>query len=125
MMEARELIEKDITSNGGVITFAKEPEKTRLSYDIKHFSTSYFGYFQFSLAVLDVLQNINSQLKLQNNVLRYLIIRLPSEAEKKEALLKQMRSRERAEKRAAAAPKPVVPENKEIDKQLEDIIGNL
>lgn len=124
--ELKQALEKDITASGGVITFAKEPEKIRLSYAINHKTNSYFGYFQFALSEGENLEHLNAQLKLMPDVIRYLIIKTASEAEKNKNMARQFKLRERLERKAAAAPKaPPKGEDKEIDKKLEDIIGNL
>lgn len=118
-------IEEAITQNGGVISFSGMPTKTRLSYPIKHQNSSFFGYIQFNSANTGDLEQLNSQLKLEPEIIRYLVIKMPSESEKKQAALKQMKLKERAGKRASVKATIPAPVNKELDKQLEDIIGNL
>ena len=98
--EIRQSIENIITSNKGVISYSKEPEKIRLSYEIKHVGNSYFGYIQFNLSEPQVLDELNEKLKLNPEVLRCLIIKLPSDLQKKQSMLKQIKMKERQEKRA-------------------------
>ena len=74
------------------------------------------------------LDELNEQLKLNPDVLRYLIIKLPSDLQKKQSMLKQIKMKERQEKRAQA--KTIVPvkpqkDSKELDKKLEEIIEQL
>lgn len=126
--EIKENTEKIITSNGGVISYSKEPEKIRLSYEIKHHGNTYFGYVQFNLSDAAGLEELNEQLKLNPEVLRYLIIKLPSDLQKKQSMLKQVRMRERQEKRAqtkVVTPGESKKESKELDKKLEEIIEGL
>ncbi len=124
--ETKEKIESIITSNKGVISYSKEPEKIRLSYEIKHFGNSFFSYIQFNLSETPALDELNEQLKLNPDVLRYLIIKLPSDLQKKQSMLKQIKMKERQEKRAQAkTATPKVGENKELDKKLEEIIEGL
>jgi len=124
--EIKEKIESIITSNKGVISYSKEPEKIRLSYEIKHIGNSYFGYIQFNLSESQALEELNEQLKLNPEVLRYLVIKLPSDLQKKQSMLKQIKMKERQEKRAQVkAVTPGVGENKELDKKLEEILENL
>jgi ribosomal protein S6 len=126
--EIKQNIETLITSNKGVISYSKEPEKTHLSYDIKHFGNSFFGYIQFNLSEAEALDVLNEQLKLNSDVLRYLIIKLPSDLQKKQSMLKQIKMKERQEKRAqakATAPAEVKKDSKELDKKLEEIIEGL
>lgn len=124
--EIKQSIENIITSNKGVISYSKEPEKIRLSYEIKHHGNSFFAYIQFNLSESQALNELNEQLKLNPDVLRYLIIKLPSDLQKKQYMLKQIKMKERQEKRAQT--KPVAPktgESKELDKKLEEIIEGL
>jgi ribosomal protein S6 len=127
VQEIRQSIESIITSNKGVVSYSKEPEKTHLSYEIKHFGNSLFGYIQFNLSESQALDELNEQIKLNPEVLRYLIIKLPSDLQKKQSMLKQIKMKERQEKRAQAkASAPIAPgENKELDKKLEELIGGL
>lgn len=127
--KAREIqqgMENIITTNKGVVSYSKEPEKIRLSYKIKHQGNSFFGYIQFNLSDATGLDELNEQLKLNPEVLRHLIIKLPSDLQKKQHMLKQVKMRERQEKRTqtkVVAPTPR--ETKELDKKLEEIIEGL
>ncbi len=126
IQEIKQSIESIIPSNKGVISYSKEPEKTRLSYEIKHFGNSLFGYIQFNLSESTAIGELNEKLKLNPEVLRHLIIKLPSDLQKKQSMLKQIKMKERQEKRAQAkASAPVIGENKELDKKLEELIGGL
>ena len=124
--EIKEKIESIITSNKGVVSYSKEPEKIRLSYDIKHHGNSFFSYIQFNLSEAGALEELNEQLKLNPDVLRHLVIKLPSDLQKKQSMLKQVKMREGQEKRAQTkSTAPIVGENKELDKKLEEIIEGL
>jgi len=128
VQEIKEKIENIITSNKGVVSYSKEPEKIRLSYEIKHVGNSFFGYIQFNLFESQALDELNEQLKLNPEALRYLIIKLPSDLQKKQSMLKQIKMRERQEKRAqtkAVIPTESKQESKELDKKLEEIIEGL
>ena len=69
-------IQQIITAAGGTIAGAKEPKRIHLSYPIAH---KYYGYF----TVLDIdcppdaVFSIESQLKLQPTVLRFLTTKKP------------------------------------------------
>lgn len=121
-----ELKEK-LTAGQGVITFAREPERQRLSYEIKHNATAFFGYIHFNMEDGQGLAGVEEYIKLNNDILRSLIIRLPSDTEKSQAIMRQAKARERLEKAKAATPKagPVQPKNENLDKELEDIIEKL
>ncbi len=120
-------IQEQLTKNGAMVTFAKEPERQRLSYEIVHNATSYFGYVQFNIENPEGLAGVEEYIKLNNDILRSLIVRLPSDAQKSQALERQMKAKERLEKRAQASAKsgtPAVP-NEKLDKEVEDIIEKL
>lgn len=126
--EIKQNIENIITSNGGAVSYSKEPEKIRLSYEIKHKSNSFFGYIQFNLSEAKTLDELGEHLKLNPDVLRHLIIKLPSDLQKKQSMLKQIKIRERQEKRPqtkTTAPKESKQDSKELDKKLEEIIEGL
>ena len=126
--EIKQNIENIITSNKGVISYAKDPEKIRLSYEIKHHGNSFFSYIQFNLSEAQALDELNEQLKLNPDVLRHLIIKLPSDLQKKQSMLKQIKMKERQEKRAqtkSATQGEPKQESKELDKKLEELIGGL
>ena len=65
-------------------------------------------------------------IKLNPDIIRSLIIRLPSDAQKNQALMRQAKARERMERKSKImSPKgPAVSEEK-LEKELEDIIKKL
>lgn len=119
-------LDRELVSVGAVITYTKEPERTRLSYPLDDNRNSYFGYIHFSTEDAAVLTPVEEYIKLNQDILRSLIIRLPSDAKKNQAIMRQAKARERLEKRARAArpPIPAIP-NEKLDKELEDIIEKL
>jgi len=122
---------KDALIKGlATITFTKEPERQRLSYDIKHNAGSFFGYIQFNTENPEGLAGIEEYIKLNNDILRSLIVRLPSDAQKSQTLERQLKAKERLEKRAQAATKAAPStrpsaDGKKLDKEVEDIIEKL
>ena len=120
-------LEELIISKGGVISYSKDPERTRLSYPIEHQKQAYFGFIHLSLpSTEEVLKELNESLRLNNEILRYLILKMPSDLQKGKDMLRQIKMRERAERRPKAAPKQVTEkEEKEIEKQLEEVIEKL
>ena len=125
VQQLKQDIEETVSKNGGILSFSSNPAKTHLSYPIKRQGNSFFGYLQFGLPNKESLNNINGQLKLETEIVRYLVVKTPSESEKKQAALKQMKLKEKAGKRVSVKVEAPAPINKEIDKQLEEIIGNL
>lgn len=115
-------IENYIISAGGVVSFKKEPERTRLSYPIKHRKQTYFGFIHFNLESKEGLANIDEQVKLNNDVLRYLVIKVPADSGKAKFRFKPQKPRVAPEK---PTEKKTPEEVKELEKQLEGILENL
>lgn len=120
--QAKETIETLVTSQGGIITFSKQPEKIRLSYEINHKRASYFGYLQFTMPDGENLIHIDEQMRLDKNIFRHLTLKLEPLSARQQKAAAHMKT-ERPAKKAEA---PVTEETrKEMEKQLEDVIGNL
>lgn len=115
-------IENYITSAGGVVSFKKEPEKIRLSYLIKDKKQGYFGYIHFNLEIPENLANIDEQVRHNNDVLRYLVVKLPADSGKVKFRFKPPKPKIATEK---PAEKPTPEQSKELDKELEGILENL
>lgn len=137
IMSITDELKNELVKGGATVTFAKEPERQRLSYEIKHNAGSFFGYVQFNmpgheddLPTQAGLASVEEYIKLNNDILRSLIIRLPSDAQKSQALERQLKAKERLEKRAQATSKagqaaqPSV-DGEKLEKAVEDIIEKL
>ncbi len=133
VQKTRQDLEKYITSNGGIISFVKDPERVRLAYPIKHQPNAFFGFFNFNLELPEEsVMKIRDDLRLNSNVLRFLILKHKVEPKlDKGDLVRRMASAEKrkikavkdAEKSAKGeAPKA---DEKEIDEKLEEIIEKL
>jgi len=131
--KTRQDMEKTVTSHGGVVSFAREPERFRLSYPIKHQSNSYFSYFDFNLeSSEESVYKIRDELKLNSNILRFLILKQKSESKiRKEDIIRRLAAAEKRKARAKAAEKaaakPETPKTSEkaIEEKLEEIIEKL
>lgn len=115
-------IEDNITSHGGIVSFKKEPENIRLSYPIKHKGRSYFGYIHFNLELPEELAAIDEEVKHNNDVLRYLTVKMPADSGKTKFRFKPKKPRVTTEK---PTEKQTPEAGKELDKQLEGILENL
>lgn len=161
-MKIADELKDELVKGGATITFAKEPERQRLSYEIKHNAGSFFGYIQFNMPTgeeetsglprnttstsdsqsespsrrqveddIRGLTGVEEYIKLNNDILRSLILRLPSDAQKSQALERQLKAKERLEKRAQAttksapADKPSTADGEKLKKAVEDIIEKL
>ena len=128
-------LEKIVTSNGGVITFSKEPERIRLAYPIKHQTSSYFGFLNFGLdSIEESVTKIRDEIRLNPSIVRFLILKLKSESKlNKEDMIRKMAMAEKRRARIAkGADKPIASrgegskmEEAEVDKKLEEIIEKL
>src|SRR3989338_2011930 len=130
--KTRQDLEKSITSHGGAISLWREPERVRLAYPVKHQSNAFFGYFNFNLESPESISEIRDELRVNGNILRFLILKQEEEsstkkedairrfamAEKRKARMKQ------AEKQAAQKEGPKVDE-KVLEEKLEEIIDKL
>lgn len=135
VQKTRQELDKLITSHGGAISFAKDPERARIAYPIKHQSNTFFGYFNFNLESPESVQSIRDEVRSNPNVLRFLILKLKEESKaKKEGIVRRLAM---AEKRRARTIKPERPtikppaspvskaDEKLIDERLEEIIEKL
>ena len=113
-----------VVQNGGSLIREREPKKIHLSYPIKNKNYAYFGLFDFT-AQADTIEKINTQMKLQNGILRYLLLKRPAEG-KELRILGERRTRTRMIKThepvAAEAPKAPKEKTKEETEQLEQEI---
>lgn len=126
-----------INKNHGSILSSRGPERIRLSYPIRHKRFSYFGSFDFT-APPEAIGKINAQAKLQNNILRFLLIKKPSSKDGLRVLGDQRIERPRQKAKepsiSTAKTKPSVEETKkteeevkaeEIEKEIEEVIKGL
>jgi len=132
----RQDLEKVITSRGGVISFAKDPDRIRLAYPIKHQTSSYFGYFNFILESPESINEICDEVKANNSVLRFLILKHEARPKaEKEDMIRRMAQAERRKARAAKGPEKTVgqkaepkmgeAEEKALDSKLEEILEKI
>lgn len=118
-----------ITQNGGSVLISKDPRKSHLSYPIKNKHYAYFGLMDFT-AMPEVIEKVNAQMKLQNNVLRYLLLAKPNIKELR--ILGQHRSRPRVRTHEpvisieTTKQKPKTKEEAEqLEKDIEKVIEGL
>jgi len=111
-----------ILSEGGSVDKTEEPKKRTLAYQIKKRKEAYFVFSNFHLAP-EKLAGLEKMIKGKNQILRYLIVaKIPSRM-----IEKPRRVRIRKETTEAPAittePKKEKVELKEIEKKLEEILG--
>lgn len=122
-----------VAQAGGMVINSKTPQHTHLSYMIKNKQYANFGLIDFS-APADTLEKINAQMKLQGNILRYLLIKKPGSDGKELRTLGQYRAKPRlikthettAQEALKKAPKEKTKEEKEqFEQEIEKVIENL
>jgi small subunit ribosomal protein S6 len=64
-----------VTEHGGQIDQLQEMGKRRLAYEIKHYREAYYVLMQFS-ADTDLTRELERVMRIEDNVLRYLTVRL-------------------------------------------------
>ncbi|TSC95980.1 MAG: 30S ribosomal protein S6 [Parcubacteria group bacterium Athens0714_26] len=97
------------------IVHKAEPVDIRLSYPIKKHSAAYFGYIQFKVNAEDIIK-IKESLKLNQSILRFLIINLLSKKEQPERRIESKNSF-RPEN-----PVQTVLTNEALEERLEEIL---
>lgn len=122
IQQLSQAMEEYIASNGGTVLFKKTPEKTRLSYPVKHKRQTYFGYIHFNLESPEGLTVIDEEIRHNNDVLRYLTVKIPADSGKIKFRFKPQKPKIATEK---PAEKQTPEESKELEKQLEGILENL
>jgi small subunit ribosomal protein S6 len=133
---AQELVNL-ITQNSGSVLISKEPKRSHLSYPIRHKQYSYLGVLEFK-APAEAVEKINAQIKLQNDVLRFLLLKKPGNGALRtlgEPRAERMRMRTQESTMAKIRPSAPVSEQEtkaeskikteEIEKEIEEVIKGL
>ena len=124
-------VEQMISTHGGVITFSQQPQPKRLSYPIKHQTQSFFAWTQFTTESDELLAALTEWARTRPEVLRFVTLKLEAESDKRAAKQQAHLERKAAQQaRESSAVKKTVTEKPaedkgKLEKQLEDIIGNL
>ena len=125
-----------ITQNNGSVLSSKGPKRSHLSYPIRHKQYGYFGVFEFT-APAEAIEKVNAQIKLQNDILRFLLIK-KSRSKTLRTLGEPRTDRIKARAQESAAPKTKTPapagqkekaedkiKTEEIEKEIEEVIKGL
>jgi small subunit ribosomal protein S6 len=120
-----EQVEKQITAKGGVVTYAEDWGKKRFAYPIAHQQHGYYRLLEFDLAP-DRLGELDRELKISNDVVRYMIVSKPKRSAEEIKAEKQAAQKRRKEERAARAEaaqpaKAPEPKEKKKDVDLKDL----
>lgn len=121
-----EQIESILKNFGGNILSIKEARRTRLSYPIDHKTAAYFGTIDFE-SEPELIEKLKQELRLQEKILRFIILK----HEKDEQVLGAV-TRVRRKPKAIVAPavektmpKEEEVKQKEIEKQIEEVIEKI
>ena len=126
-------LEQIITQANGSVLLAREPKRKHLSFPLRNKHYSYFGQIDFS-APAESIEQIAAQLKLQNQLMRYLLITKAGE-EKELRTLGSERTRPRLKTHDSSTPsreeadragKPKIEVKPEqLEKELEDVLEKI
>lgn len=83
---------------------------------------AYFGYYHFNTELSEGLAAVDERLKHNNDVLRYLLVKLPVDTGKAKFKFRTGKPKTAAEKPSEKQPPT---DSKEIEKQLEGVLENL
>lgn len=120
-----------ISKHGATIAAEQQPQRQRLSYEIKHQRQSFFGWVQFTTDKEELLHELEEWARLHPQVLRHIVLKLEAESDKRAAKQAEHLERKAAKQaKESAAVKKTTPEKKagdetKLEEQLEDVIGNL
>ncbi len=123
-------IESLIAQNGGTIVVSREPRKVRLSYPIKHRRFANFGTLDFD-ATPETIANFQSQLKLQDCVLRYIILSKSKETEIRTLADRRLRkgrpqtSEIQVKPEEILTPEQVAAKEEKLKAEIEDVLGKI
>ncbi len=123
---------KQLEKSGASIIFSQSPQLKQLAYPIKKERNAYFGYIQFGFSK-DSLAHLEEELKLNNDIIRFMILNMKPKEEQKAprpAFRKSAFKGERKEKKVkehSAAKSIEGKEEKvisleELDKKLSEIL---
>lgn len=118
-------IEGLVSGLGGKIKASSEPKRQHLSYPINHQKYAYFGTVNFQ-SVTEQIDELNNKLKLDSDILRFLLIKTLENPRILHSLGGKERDSRIHKPRTLPESKPVVEVKPEVmEKQLEEVIGNI
>ncbi len=116
-----EAVLKHLSQIGAEILNEGKISELKLAYPIKKLNSAYFGWLHFA-AQPDGVVKLNSALKLEGRVVRYLIITPPiTKTEKKKAPRSTEKNEEQPASPAAESATSEI-SNEELEKKLEEIL---
>jgi len=123
-----------ISQNGGSVVTSNQPRQIHLSYPVKGKQYAHFGLINFT-APSETIEKLNAQMKLQNGVLRFLLLKEPREGKELRILgkhwsrptMKEKLLETTAQEKAPVAQKPEEKkaEGEVMEKEIEKVIEGL
>lgn len=120
-------LEDIVSQNGATILISREAKKKHLSYPIKHKHYSYFGCIDFS-GLPEIVEKINTQMKLQHNLLRYMITERPNEKDLRALGMERPHSRMKTHGAVAGETgkeKKEETKPEQLEKEIEDVLEKI
>jgi len=123
---------KQLEKSGALIIFNQSPQLKQLAYPIKKERNAYFGYIQFESSK-DSLPHMEEELKLNNDLIRFMILNMKPKEEQKaphftfrKSAFKGDRKEKKAKESSAAksigGKEEKVISLEELDKKLSEIL---
>ncbi|MFA5644260.1 MAG: 30S ribosomal protein S6 [Patescibacteria group bacterium] len=136
--EAKDIFKKTgqlITASDGKITLENYWGKKKFAYPIKHEYYGYYGLYEFDLERA-LISEINNKLRLDNNILRFLILKkelrneeqikkdekIKTKIESKKAKEKEVEDKKTTQKKTSTADDKKI-DLKNLDEKLEDVLN--
>ena len=122
-------LETTLVQSGASIVASREPKKIHLSYPLSHKHYGFFGVIEFN-AEPETIDPMQTQMKLQEGILRYMIVKKPDVSKEIRTFGDQKNRRSRVQvapthKPTVAEPAKPKSEEKEIEKELEDVLEKI
>ena len=119
--EGASVLASHLTQIGATILFGSDLRNIKLTYPIQHLSSAYFGYVHFE-ALPDLISNLDAALKLDSQIIRFLVITPPVMRERSGSSTEPREIREVA--RPKVEPGKEIPvSNDLLEEKLEEILN--
>ena len=121
-------LEQIIAAQSGRIVFSREPRRMHLSYPIEHKHYAYFGAIEFA-ADAQSITHLNSTLKLEEGILRFMILKKDTSGKEMRTFGDRRRSRPMAVEKEMPAI-PLTPEEEsakkeKMEKEIADVLEKI
>ncbi|MCL5016110.1 MAG: 30S ribosomal protein S6 [Patescibacteria group bacterium] len=117
-----EAVLKRLSNIGAEIVSEGNIAEVKLAYPINKLNSAYFGWICFDVAP-EKITELNSALRLDEKVMRHLVLTPPITKTEKKRPMKSSLARTEAAGQAPASNAPSELSNEELEKKLEEILN--